>query len=119
MAAAIVTFPTTTVNPLSSVIIDAPLSSDIRRNDWVMLINRIPGPGPIALRTNLAFARVSNLYNDEANESARLTLDGPNFQFTDPAPPSSPTFIVHLRNVVAVFPRTIKLETISTWNVSD
>ena len=53
------------------------------------------------------------------NTTSRLTLDGPNFDFTNPAPPGTQTYIVHLRDVVAVFPRTIKLETASAYNVGD
>lgn len=118
MAAAAVVSPAagTFANPLSSVTIAAPLSDNIRRNDWVMLINvepRTSATDPAARRTNMAFARVSNLHSDSA--SSRLTLDGPNFNFAT----GTTTYIVHLRDVVAVFPRTIKLETLSGWNVSD
>ncbi|MDB2686876.1 hypothetical protein N9Y42_06660 [Mariniblastus sp.] len=124
MAVAIVTNPTGTVaSPLSSVSIGVALSADIRQNDWVMLINSTSTntTAPLADETNVAFARVSKLYAedpdtpgyDPANTISRLTLDGPDFNFT------GTTYIVHLRNVVAVFPRTIKLESPSIWNANN
>ena len=106
--------------PLATVEISTALSDDIRRNDWVMLINEErPDGTPVAFRTNLAFARVTNLASLEdiasGQKFSRLTLDGPDFHFA----PNATTYIVHLRDVVAVFPRTIQLETISGWNVND
>ena len=122
MAAALVNPPLgpAYAQPLATVEISTALSDDIRRNDWVMLINRDPQvPGPVAFRTNLAFARVTNLASLEdiasGQKFSRLTLDGPDFHFA----PNATTYIVHLRDVVAVFPRTIQLETISGWNVND
>jgi len=127
MEAAVVTSPVAAVNPMSSVTTNVALPTEIRLNDWVMLINSNPALPP-GLGTNMAFARVSNLFGedpatagyDPLNTTSRLTLDGPNFQFTDPTDSTTPTtYIVHLRDVVAVFSRTIKLETLSEWNVSD
>ena len=111
MAAARVTSPTGLAQPLSTIEIDVPLNDTIRRNDWVMLHNQDPASGPEAFRTNITFARVSNLFSDGVTST--LTLDGPKFDFT-----TTPTTVVHLRDVVAVFPRTIKLETVSAdWTV--
>ena len=111
MAAARVTSPTGLAQPLSTIEIDVPLNDTIRRNDWVMLHNQDPASGPEAFRTNITFARVSNLFSDGVTST--LTLDGPDFDFT-----TTPTTVVHLRDVVAVFPRTIKLETVSAdWTV--
>lgn len=122
MAAALVTPPLgpAYAQPLATVEISTALSDDIRRNDWVMLINEErPDGTPVAFRTNLAFARVTNLASLEdiasGQKFSRLTLDGPDFHFA----PNATTYIVHLRDVVAVFPRTIQLETISGWNVND
>ena len=112
-----------------AVTIAEELTDDVRRNDWVMLINRemrdpsLPNE-PIARRTNISFARIANQFSTEKGSS--LTLDGPDFQFTNSGlapdgsgtPSPEATFIVHLRDVVAVFPRTIKLESNSGWTVS-
>ena len=115
MAAATVTPPMAPfAQPLSTIEIDRPLNDSIRRNDWVMLFNQDPDPasGPEAFRTNIAFARVSNFFSD--GMTSTLTLDGPDFDFTNP------TTVIHLRDVVAVFPRTSKLETISAdWTVNN
>ena len=121
MAAATVTSPTGAGLPLSSVEIDTGLDGTIGRNDWVMLINSSSTTltNPLGGETNIAFARVSNLYNNDngtditTDDTARLTLDGPDFNFTNT------TYIVHLRDVAAVFPRTIKLESSSEWTVGN
>ena len=122
MAAAEVVGPVagTYAQPLSTVSIRAPLDDNIRRNDWVMLINTDTTLPP-GLGTNIAFARVSNLYGEDPDTPgydptttiSRITLDGPDFNFVNT------TAIVHLRDVVAVFPRTIKLESASEWTVGN
>ena len=116
MFATDVTAPSGVVaQPLSTVTINATLTDDVRRNDWMMLFNQEPDPTnsiPVAFRTNIAFARISNFFEDESTSTTTITLDGPDFDFTNS------TTIVHLRDVVAVFPRTIKLETVSAdWTV--
>ena len=114
MAAAEVVMPTVAASPLSDVTIGVPLNENIRRNDWVMLINQAAGADPIAFRTQVAFARVSNLHAedpdapgyDPTDTESRISLNGPDFDFSN----GPTTYIVHLRDVVAVFARTIKLE---------
>ena len=119
MVAATVIAPTVAATPLSSVRIDIALPENVRRNDWVMLINNSDPTLPPGLATNVAFARISNLTNDNKNtptpddDEALLTLDGPDFDFGN-----GTTYLVHLRDVVAVFPRTIKLENVSEWTVN-
>lgn len=93
--------------PLSTIEIDQPPDENLRRDDWVMLINR---SAPTA-QTNIAFARITNISAIGTN-GARLTLDGPDFNFVND------TRVVHLRDVVSVYARTIKLETTSSWNIS-
>ena len=120
MAAALVTSPTT-FGQAAAVTVEDPAGDfrfvdQVRRNDWVMLINQGPGTEPIASRTNIEFARVANISSNEAMGTSSLTLDGPDFLFTPPSP--SGTYIIHLKDVVAVFPRTIKLEASSEWTVS-
>ena len=119
MAAALVTAPTT-FGQAAAVTIDDPgpirFVDQVRRNDWVMLINRSSGTEPEFRRTNVSFARVANTSSNEAMGTSSLTLDGPDFLFTPPSP--SGTYIIHLKDVVAVFPRTIKLEASSEWTVS-
>ena len=124
MVAAVVTdpAPSLTSQLLTSVTIDAPPGDTLRRDDWVMLINEedpATSPGSAAARTNLAFARVTNITGlnlipdrDNAADHTRLTLDGPDFQF------SRQTRLVHLQNVLSVYARTINLETPSSWNIS-
>ena len=113
MAAALVTAPTT-FGQAAAVTIDDPgpirFVDQVRRNDWVMLINRSSGTEPEFRRTNVSFARVANTSSNEAMGTSSLTLDGPDFLFTPPTPAENATYIVHLKDVVAVFPRTIKLE---------
>ena len=120
MAAALVTSPTT-FGQAAAVTVEDPAGdfrfvAQVRSNDWVMLINQGPGTEPIASRTNVSFARVANTSSNEAMGTSSLTLDGPDFLFTPPSP--SGTYIIHLKDVVAVFPRTIKLEASSEWTVS-
>ena len=121
MAAALVTAPTT-FGQAAAVTIDDPgpirFVDQVRRNDWVMLINRSSGTEPEFRRTNVSFARVANTSSNEAMGTSSLTLDGPDFLFTPPTPAENATYIVHLKDVVAVFPRTIKLEDSSEWTVS-
>ena len=121
MAAALVTAPTT-FGQAAAVTIDDPgpirFVDQVRRNDWVMLINRSSGTEPEFRRTNVSFARVANTSSNEAMGTSSLTLDGPDFLFTPPTPAENATYIVHLKDVVAVFPRTIKLENSSEWTVS-
>ena len=110
MNSAVVTSPVagTYAQPLSTVTINGVPNEDLRRDDWVMLINeevQTSPPTSRAARTNLAFARVTNV----SELDARITLDGPDFQF------SNETRIVHLKNVIGVYERTIALETASQW----
>ena len=123
MAAAIVTAPTAfaqaaTVTVRDELVNPIRFVDQVRRNDWVMLINRRAGNEPVFSRTNVSFARVANVSSNEAMGTSSLTLDGPDFLFTPPTPAENATYIVHLKDVVAVFPRTIKLEDSSEWTVS-
>jgi hypothetical protein len=103
------------------------------RGDWVMLVNRIPIPDPAlggtplseiaggaryraafdGHRTQVMFARVTRV---SANS---VTVDGGSFDFTPAgipvAPPtgvlpSSETYMVHLKNVVNVYERSVSVE---------
>ena len=118
MDAAMVTSPIT-AGQVSTITINRPLgafSADVRRNDWVMLRNSNTSGRP-----DIAFARVTNFFSEPIDPDApidptatsELTIDGPDFDF------STPTAMVHLRDVVAVFTRTIKLETSSEWTFAD
>ena len=108
--------------PTSTITIDSPLTIDVRHNDWVMLINQAAGSTPEAFRTNVAFARVTNAASEDPDvvpdPKAFLTLDGPDFLYTPNTSEETATYVVHLRDVIAVFPRTIKLETNSGWTVT-
>ena len=108
--------------PTSTITIDSPLTIDVRHNDWVMLINQAAGSTPEAFRTNVAFARVTNAASEDPDvvpdPKAILTLDGPDFLYTPSTSEETATYVVHLRDVIAVFPRTIKLETNSGWTVT-
>ena len=66
------TVTATSGSPLSRVTLgDTVASSEVRRNDWVMLINQAAGATPVALRTKIAFARISNLYDVDESKQAR------------------------------------------------
>jgi hypothetical protein len=122
-----ITFPTPADTPV-----------DIVRDDWVMLINRIPEPDPApamneaplsievpafggkryrsayeGYRLQTMFAKVTRV-----NTDGSLSVDGGSFDFvpaginSDPGsgnPPSSVTYMVHLRNVVNVYERSIPI----------
>ena len=105
----------------------------IVRGDWVMLVNRIaeaagstirefpPSSGNFhraaatGYRTQIGFARITRISPDGSS----VTVDGGSFDFVldgipDPAiggtnPASSQTFMVHLRNVVNVYERSISI----------
>ena len=118
MLAGTVTTPSNFAQPLTTITTSA-LGADVRRDDWVMLINRDPALPP-NLGTNIAFARVNNTVGgdngtplDTSDDTTTLTLNGPDFNF------SFPTTVVHLKDVVAVFPRTIKLESSSEWTAGN
>jgi hypothetical protein len=107
---------------------NAIVAGDIVRGDWVMLINRIaetdggtirtvggvehPAAG-IGYRTQVGFARVTRISPDGLS----VSVDGGSFDFVtsgipDPDfagtdPPSSPTYMVHLSNVINVYERSI------------
>ncbi len=91
----------------------------IRKDDWVMLINRaetdgslVGNPAEPGFEKQIAFARVINYSGDT------VTLDGPDFNFDVVTSPDE-THMVHLKNVVGVYERTIVLEGASNWNVSN
>ena len=107
------------------------LTGGIKRDDWVLLINRLrnwtddgtpPAPAtagdpPIeyaekGFDRQLGFYRVVNFSDeDEGVNPASVTLDGPDFNFGNPADTSAAsvvreTYIVHLKDVVGVYERT-------------
>ena len=105
-------------------------AGDISRGDWVMLLNRIaesdgspirtvsgaehPAAGP-GYRTQIGFARITRISPDGLS----VAVDGGSFDFVtsgipDPDfggtdPPSSPTYMVHLNNVINVYERSISI----------
>jgi hypothetical protein len=126
MRAARVTFPNHDAHPVSTIRIDASTpAGSIRKDEWVMLVNRkqvnanAPVFNPVAngYDWQIAFCRVVN-YSPPVPPSTEsiLTLDGPNFDF-DPNVYQS-TYCVHLKDVVAVFERTIVPEGNSVWNLA-
>ena len=100
----------------TNVLVGTPEAPGVRRDDWVMMINRLPPSYPVGglpARQQIQFFRVANI--DEGNENGgtpndlpSLTLDGPSFDF-GPTGGVSPTYIVHLRDVVNVYEDTISL----------
>ena len=100
-------------------------TSELRRGDWVMLVNRLPEPtaGSIppsnggfraagdGYREQIMFARVNRVSGNS------VTVEGGSFDFVAagiPAPSgglaSSQTFMVHIKNAVNVFERSVSVE---------
>ena len=127
-----------TANPIQ-------LTGAVKRDDWVLLINRArnvnptgapfpyagDGPPPAGVTyaergfdKQLAFCRVVN-FADEGVGLASVTLDGPDFNFGFPT--STPTdesviretYMIHLKDVVGVYERTFEPELQSNWNLSN
>lgn len=105
---------------------------EIRNNDWVILLN---GPAtsivpPTQDIQNIGFFRV--ISSDIDGTTHRVTLQGPDFNFTDnvgffnpdpdgnpstpPPPVNTKTYAILIPNVIAVFERTIREETESPFN---
>ena len=118
--------------PLTNVVIDQNVlvpDGSLKRDDWVMLINQDPtvdlnaNPEAEPFSKQIAFCRIVNLMaNSEelpAPVDTLLTLDGPDFNFFDPTgPQGTPTYIVHLKDVIGVFEHTFTPETESNWTVN-
>ena len=104
-------------SPVSIVEFDDPLVSlggAVKRDDWVLLINRDPA-APAGFDRRLAFYRVVNFSDSDAGSSASITLDGPDFDF---GAAGTETYIVHLKDVLGVYERTFTPELESNWNLS-
>ena len=104
-------------SPVSIVDFEDPatsLSGAVKRDDWVLLINRDPA-APAGFDRRLAFYRVVNFSDSDAGSSASITLDGPDFDF---GVAGTNTYIVHLKDVLGVYERTFTPELESNWNVS-
>ncbi len=105
--------------------------SVISKDDWVMLVNRLPHTAatrpdgsvppvtaPEGYRIQVAFARVSDVAEDDLS----IVVDGGGFNFVDPGllvtsnpalmnhPPSTRTYVVHLRDVINVYERSVSVE---------
>jgi hypothetical protein len=93
-------------------------SDELGRDDWIMLVNRIPNAAgaipPVVggvraadagYRTQVMFAKVTRVGTNT------VTIDGGAFDFVAPANAgSSETYMVHLKNVINVFERSIAIE---------
>ena len=103
-------------SPVSIVDFQDPvsLSGAVKRDDWVLLINRDP-TAPAGFDRRLAFYRVVNFAEADDNNPASITLDGPDFDF---GAAGTETYIVHLKDVLGVYERTFTPELESNWNLS-
>ena len=108
-------------------------TEEVVRGSWIMLVNRIPDPdtalggAPLSIlqsgrryraadvgyRTQLMFARVTRVSDDGLS----ITVDGGAFDFVPAGidagngnPVSSETYMVHLKNVVNVYERTVSVD---------
>ena len=101
-------------------------TEEVVRGSWVMLVNRLPEP--------IAFGNTVNAENTAADDGNRLqvsfarvtrvsdngrlvTIDGGPFEFVDAGvsgaaggPASTNTYMIHLKNVVNVYERSISVE---------
>ena len=92
----------------------------IRNGDWVMVINRLPSLGSnsggleaqAGYDIQVMFARVTDVIpnSDDPNNIGRMLVDGGSFAFTPVVGGGSETFVVHLRNVISVYERTVSIE---------
>ena len=101
----------TRISTLGLPAVDGP--DRIRNGDWVMVINRLPSVGSGSpfearegYRTQVMFARVTSA--DPG--SGQMLVDGGSFAFTPVVGDGSETFVVHLRNVISVYERTVSIE---------
>ena len=97
-------------------VVGTPEAPGVRRDDWVMMINRLPPnyAGVSFARLQIQFYRVSNI--DEGNEDGgtpndlpSLTLDGPAFDLGPDGMSRIQTYVIHLRDVVNVYEDAISL----------
>ena len=97
-------------------LVGTPEAPGVRRDDWVMMINRLPPnyAGVSFARLQIQFYRVSNI--DEGNEDGgtpndlpSLTLDGPAFDLGPDGTSRIQTYVIHLRDVVNVYEDAISL----------
>ena len=105
-------------SPVSIVEFDDPLVSlggAVKRDDWVMLINKPDPSAAPGFDRQLAFYRVVNFSDADDSGAASITLDGPDFDF---GAAGTQTYIVHLKDVLGVYERTFTPELESNWNVS-
>ncbi len=88
---------------------------DVRQDHWVMLVNRPTPPlaanVEVGFETQVGFFRVISYDEGGVGFQPSLTLDGPDFNFDN-----GQTLVVHLKNVVNVYERTIRWEQKSNWN---
>ena len=101
-----------------TITIDLPVV-DVRKNDWIMLVNRIRslevnappagGAAPpfqeLGFEKQIEFYRVVDAFFDETAGQSRISLDGPDFDFgplPGPQAGARTTYAVHLVNFDAV-----------------
>lgn len=136
-------------SPVSTIYLEPGVyvEGGVRKDDWVMLINRlrtqaIDGPPPAGVTyaesgfdRQIGFYRVTGISNGFGAPNAAnrvslssLTLDGPDFNFGDPAGVTGGTIdpdglirethIVHLKDVVGVYEKTFAPEYESNWTLN-
>ncbi|MEL7497569.1 MAG: hypothetical protein AAFN77_08160 [Planctomycetota bacterium] len=124
--------PTGLASPVGAVYLDTtptlPDEYSLAKDSWVMLINKRDTAGtPPAVEPGfedqVGFYRVVNYDIDEvpgARKLQSITLDGPDFDFGDPSDTANwnpaGTYLIHLKDVIAVYERSIVPERPSNWN---
>ncbi|QEG20613.1 type IV pilus modification PilV family protein [Mariniblastus fucicola] len=127
------------ISAVSQITIDTVkpiIEGDISRGDWVMLVNRIPEaePGvPVrtlpagvevrvaeqGYRTQVMFAKVTRVTPGSGGFGGSVAVDGGPFDFVSAGvagptgsmnPASSLTYMVHLKDVVNVYERSVSVE---------
>ena len=122
------------VNPVSQITFPAPITEEgLGRDSWVMLINQLPEPDPAlnggntplsteangdrfraadagsGYNVQVMFAKVTRTNTNQDGTINSLTVDGGRFDVF-PNTISTETYMLHLKNVVNVFERSIALE---------
>jgi len=88
-------------------------NTELNRNDWVLLAQAFPGPpdasGSRPTLTRFLWFRVVAVDEDTTTMRTNVTLDGQDWN------PNFTTKCIAVRDVVAVYEKTIRLETSSLW----
>lgn len=93
------------------VVIKTPVGVEFQRNDWVMLARRVGN--------YFAWYRVVAVDEDKSDGVTYVTLTGQDWNTGGPNPQQDnvQTLLYYVKGVVAVYEKTVRLETSSLWKI--